>query len=218
MTIPKTKFSKRRIAMLTATCIIMVMSVTSIISCSSKPITDTSQANDAGKLTSETNPNVTGLSADSAPITAEKAKEIALSHAGIAAADTTLIRAELDRDDGRQVYEVEFYSGNTEYDYDIDSTTGEVVSVDKDIENYMIPDGNQSLNGDAGITAEKAKEIALSHAGITAADATLIKAELDRDDGKQEYDVEFNHGRTEYHYEIDAATGEIISFESEMKN
>ena len=56
------------------------------------------------------------------------AKEIALAHAGLKESDVDFIRVRLDYDDRRQEYEVEFYRGNVEYDYDIDALTGEIVS------------------------------------------------------------------------------------------
>lgn len=68
----------------------------------------------------------------------------------------------------------------------------------------------------AKITAAKAKEIARNHAGITAANATFIKAQLDYDDGMQTYEVEFYSGRMEYEYEINAVSGAIISHSAEM--
>lgn len=35
-------------------------------------------------------------------------------------------------------YEVEFYSGTTEYDYDIDAVTGAILSSDRELENFQI--------------------------------------------------------------------------------
>ena len=56
----------------------------------------------------------------STSITEEQAKEIAASHAGVAVADLTFHSVSLEEDDGRRVYDVEFYSGSTEYDYEDD--------------------------------------------------------------------------------------------------
>ena len=39
--------------------------------------------------------------------------------------------------------------------------------------------------------------------------------ELDEEDGKLVYEVEFKAGGTEYDYEIDAATGTILQQEAE---
>ena len=69
----------------------------------------------------------------------EAAKQIALADAKVALKDVTFIKAELDNEDGRAVYEIEFYSGNVEYDYNIDALSGEIISNDFDIEDYSIP-------------------------------------------------------------------------------
>ncbi|MBQ1934111.1 MAG: PepSY domain-containing protein, partial [Clostridia bacterium] len=41
------------------------------------------------------------------------------------------------------------------------------------------------------------------------------KTELDKDDGKYVYEVSFKKDGVEYDYEIDAASGKIIEFDSE---
>ncbi len=69
----------------------------------------------------------------------EAAKQIALADAKVALKDVTFIKTELDNEDGRAVYEIEFYSGNVEYDYDIDALSGEIISNDFDIEDYSVP-------------------------------------------------------------------------------
>ena len=65
------------------------------------------------------------------------------------------------------------------------------------------------------ITAEDAKAIALSHAGLTAEQADLVRSFIEADDGILLYEVEILVGSTEYDYEINAVTGEILSFEKE---
>ncbi len=66
-----------------------------------------------------------------ADITPEDAKQAALKHAGIEESQIRDLEIDLDRDNGRLIYEVDFISGNTEYDYDINAETGEVISADK---------------------------------------------------------------------------------------
>lgn len=66
-----------------------------------------------------------------AGITANDAKNAALSHAGLEESQVSNIDIDLDRDNGVLIYEVDFNSGNTEYDYDINAETGEVISADK---------------------------------------------------------------------------------------
>ena len=51
----------------------------------------------------------------------------ALKDAGVAEADATELKAELDPDDAVVHYDVEFKAGGMEYDYEIDAATGEVL-------------------------------------------------------------------------------------------
>ena len=151
----------------------------------------------------------------SADIGAEKAKSIALKHAGVAASDTVFLYAKLDYENGLRVYDVEFFSGNKEYDYEINAATGDIVSFDQDIEWYAAGGYQAQANTDIG--AEKAKSIALEHAGVAAADTVFINVELDYDDGMRVYDVEFFSGNKEYDYKIDAASGAILGFDFDVE-
>ena len=190
---------------------------------------------DAGiSMNKETRPG------DKKQIGVEAAKQIAFAHAKVALKDVTFIKAELDTEDGRAVYEVEFYSGNVEYDYDIDALSGEIISNDFDIEDYSIPAQSAAApqqtevsqqtaaapaptapaantpSRDIGI--ERAKQIALSHAGLSQGSVSFVKAELDHEDGVKVYDIEFYSGNVEYDYEINAATGAIISVDRDIEN
>ena len=149
-------------------------------------------------------------------ISADRAKQIALNDAGVKEANAVFLRANLDWDDGRMKYEVEFYSGTTEYDYDIDAVTGAILSSDRELENFQIwnngtsrPSGNGS-NSSSGdyITAERAQQIALAE---TPSGSTVVKCQFDWDDGRAQYEVEIRNGWTEYEFEIDAVTGTIFS-------
>ncbi len=151
----------------------------------------------------------TSTSTSSTDIGAEKAKEIALQHAGVSASNATFIKAERDYDDGKLTYDVDFYAGNKEYDYEILAADGTILSYDADIEGYRIPSSSSSSN----IGAEKAKQIALQHAGLSASDVNFVKVEFDYDDGRAEYEIEFHHNFREYEYTIDAASGTILEAE-----
>ena len=63
------------------------------------------------------------------------------------------------------------------------------------------------------ISAPHAENIARNHAGVTENDVIMERTELDHDDGLVHYDVGFRLGHYEYDYEIDAGTGEILSWE-----
>lgn len=62
-------------------------------------------------------------------ITREEAQEAALAHAELAADDVVKLKAELDRDDGITCYEVEFETGDAEYEYKISAQDAAVISV-----------------------------------------------------------------------------------------
>ena len=151
-------------------------------------------------------------STSSTDIGAEKAKEIALQHAGVSASNAVFVKAEREYDDGRLTYDVDFYAGNKEYDYEILASNGTILSYDADIEGYRIP-STTSTSSSGYIGVERAKEIALQHAGLSASGVTFVKAELDYDDGRAEYEIEFHHNFREYEYTIDAASGTILEAE-----
>ena len=68
------------------------------------------------------------------------------------------------------------------------------------------------------ISKEEARNIALSHAGLSANDVTHLKAEFDFDDGVPEYEVDFRHGGYEYDYDIHAETGKIRSWDKDRED
>ena len=74
---------------------------------------------------------------------------------------------------------------------------------------------NNIVNNTGNISLDKAKEIALSHAGLSADQVTFVKVNMDFDDGIQKYEIEFYYNYREYSYEIDANTGNILSYEQD---
>ena len=71
-------------------------------------------------------------SSSSGDIGSAKAKSIALSHAGVSESQTTEMKVQQDRDDGRLEYEVEFKSGGKEYEYTIDAASGTILDYEID--------------------------------------------------------------------------------------
>ncbi len=62
----------------------------------------------------------------------DQAKQAALNYAGVNPAEAVFTKAYQGWDDGRAVYEIAFYAGNTEYDMDVDVNTGRVTDFDMD--------------------------------------------------------------------------------------
>lgn len=73
--------------------------------------------------------------------------------------------------------------------------------------------GSQAAASNEYIGEEKAKEIALNHAGVSEADAGFVKGKFEYDDGTAVYEIEFYSGKTEYEYKINAVSGEIIEYD-----
>ena len=150
----------------------------------------------------------------SADIGESAAKAAALKHAGLSESQVTGMKVQRDRDDGRLEYEIEFWSGSTEYDYTINAADGTVLGADKETHassNSGSSNTSSSSSGDIG--SAKAKSVALSHAGVSESQTTEMKVQQDRDDGRLEYEVEFKSGGKEYEYTIDAASGTILDYE-----
>ena len=144
----------------------------------------------------------------------EAAKLAALNHAGLKSDEVNFVHAHLESDDGIWQYDIEFHKDTTEYDYDIDALTGEVLSFDHDAEYYHHA---QAANaGSEQITEEQAKQLALQHAGVAEKDARRLQIKFDYDDGRGEYEVEWYVGRTEYSCDVDAVTGAILSYDKEL--
>lgn len=154
-----------------------------------------------------------GAAQDNGYIGEDAALSAALTHAGLAESNLQGSRIKLEYEDGRAVYDVEFYcrtdTDTTEYDYEIDAATGEILAYDYDAENYTVTAGTP-------VTAQEAKQIALNHAGVAEADTRSMEMETDRDDGRTVYEFSWKVGFTEYEYDIDADTGAILSFSREQ--
>ncbi|MBP3887036.1 MAG: PepSY domain-containing protein, partial [Cellulosilyticum sp.] len=113
-------------------------------------------------------------------------------------------------------------------DYEISAIDGKIIKYDHEIE-YANSQNNvatntqgstqnnatNNTNSTANISADKAKQIALSHAGLTSSQVTFKRTELEFDDGISKYEVEFYYNNREYSYEINAKTGAILSYEQD---
>ena len=151
--------------------------------------------------------------APAAAIADAQAWSSAPAPAGVAESDAKFYRVERDSDDGRAVYEVEFYSGNTEYDYEISAETGEILSYDSDIEGWAAQSGN--AEGSA-VTLEQARALVAER--IPGVSADSVQIEQDREDGRTVYEGEVYYDRTEYEFEIDASTGSFIKWSVDYRD
>ena len=142
----------------------------------------------------------------------DAALSAALKAAGLSKDQVKNIEIELDYEHGVMVYEVEFDRGFDEYSYDIDAKTGEVVAYDNDDDD----DKNVNVPAEDVIGKDAAKSAALKHSGLTAAQVTELSVELDRENGKTVYEVEFKSAGYEYSCEIDAVKGTVLYSNKEL--
>ena len=142
--------------------------------------------------------------------TMDSAKVIALTDAGLTEEEVTFTKEKLDWDDGVAVYDIDFYTADREYEYEINAATG--VIMDRSVELFRHPGGagTASLIGE-----EKAKETAAAHAGFSVDEVFFTKIKLEEEDGRLEYEIEFYKERIEYEFTIDAAAGTVLEYESE---
>ena len=128
----------------------------------------------------------------------------------------TGLRTERDNRRGRETYEIEFYRGAAEYEYEIDRNTGEILSYQYDVEGTAASGETAAPSaGEAGISEDDAVAIALRHAGQDADSVSGLRWERDRENGRAVYEVSFYVGPVEYDYHIAASDGEILSVETE---
>ena len=110
------------------------------------------------------------------------------------------------------VYDIYFYDSEKEYELSIDVNTKEVVVYKEDY--LKIDNSSNNTTVDNGyIGVERAKQVAAEHAGLNISDVVFSKAELDVDYNISTYEIEFYYNYSEYDYEIDAVTGEILKYE-----
>ena len=142
--------------------------------------------------------------------TMDSVKSIALADAGLTESDVTFTKEKLDWDDGVAVYDIDFFTADMEYEYEIDAATG--VIMDKSAEAFRNPG---TVGTDTLIGEDEAKEIAVTHAGFTTTEVFFTKINLEKEHGYTEYEIEFYKDRVEYEYTIDASTGAVLEYDSE---
>lgn len=166
-----------------------------------------------GTATTPTPSPVVSTTPTTGDIGLEKAKSIALADAGLTASQVTFTKAQQDWDDGRMVYDVDFYTSTAKYDYEI-AADGTVLQ--REQEKFVTgtsSTGTGTTNNGSYIGVEKAKSIALANAGLSASQVTFVKAQQDWDDGRMEYEIEFYYGGMKYEYTILATNGTILDMD-----
>lgn len=173
---------------------------TQTVAPSAVPSTDTSTA------PAQTAPNT---NTSTGAVDEAKAQEIALAHAGIKAADAAITKSKLDYDDGRQVYEIEWYANGAKYDYEVAVATGEIINSGYEAKT-VVGTGNS-----ATVSEVTAKQTALARVS-GAMEKDIYEWKLDYDDGRPEYEGKIIYDGSEYEFTIDATAGTITGWDAEV--
>ena len=170
------------------------------------------------KLSVEELKDLAEAGAPAMPIGMDAARTAAEEYAGMTALDSVTAEVDSELDESPAHYEVELHTAWGEFEYLVDAYTGKVLSGQKDLP-ATAPVGDETAKpiaptGDIGHA--KAKSIALNPAGGSESKANDMDTELDDDDVRRIYEVEFKSGNMEYDYEIDASSGAILKHEAEL--
>ena len=173
------------------------------------------------KLSVEELKDLAEAGAPAMPIGKDAAAYAAEQYAGTTALDSVTAEVDSELDESPAHSEVELHTAWGEFEYLVDAYTGKVLSGQKDLlaaastpNAAAKPSAPSEAAQDIGYA--KAKSIALNHAGVSENEAYDMEIELDDEDGKLVYEIEFKSGNMEYDYEINAASGAILKHETEI--
>lgn len=173
------------------------------------------------QLTIEELNDLIQLGSPAMPIGIEQAAQIVREAAGAFDTNSVAIEVDPELDEDVPHYEVELsQSGHDEREYWVDAFTGEILIGDPAIlppsspaeHEQSAPENSSSV----GIGPEQARNIALTHAGVSESQVSGLQIQHDQDDGHLEYEVEFCTGSMEYEYTIDGSTGKILKYDCEQ--
>ena len=172
------------------------------------------------KLSVEELKDLAEAGAPAMPIGTAKAMDIAAAafdKASTAKMAYSEVDPELDESPAHYEVEIRSQSGE-EFEYKVDAYTGAILESKREAadgtEVPVVQPSKPAASGDIGYA--KAKSVALNHAGVSEGKAYDMDIELDDEDGRLIYEVEFKSGGREYSYEIDASSGAILKHEAEL--
>lgn len=202
--------------------------------------TQTPQASDVEEPKESTQPEAPVATAVPTPavtatptIGADAAAEAALKHSKVNEKDADVSSVLLVEQNSMMLYEVCFSTKNNQYEYLLDASTGRVESWRKAAIAEAVTEPAVAASGELKPTAspeptatpapeknatvligeDEAKKLAMGHANITEKDLSSIECKLELDGLSLIYDIEMKTKLMEYDYEVDAISGEIISFD-----
>ena len=142
-------------------------------------------------------------------ITEQEARNLVLAQVPGA----TIVEFERDTDDGRAIYKGEAVLDGREYEFEIDASTSAFLKWDADDVDDGRQGGSSTSAGQTALDEDGARALVLARIP----GATIVEFERDSDDGRTIYKGEAVLDGWEYDFEIDAASGEFIKWESDNR-
>ena len=114
---------------------------------------------------------------------------------------------DLDIDSG--LYEVDIYYQNQEYEFKIDAKNAENTTNQENTTTQSTPSPSSSTE----VTEQEAKNIAFTDANVKESDVQRLRVEKEEDDQRIVYEIDFQYGKYEYDYKIQASDGQILEYD-----
>lgn len=162
----------------------------------------------------QTDPSLIVTETAPGSISMDTAKSIAMNDAGVSGEAFSYSAAKLDWEDGRQVYDVDFFVNGIEYEYEILASDGSILKKKQDAE-WGKNSGNPGGSVAGQLTMDQARQKVAER--IARVDPASVYIKEDYDDGRLKYEGEVYHNQRKYEFELDAATGAFTDWEEEVK-
>lgn len=162
-------------------------------------------------------PSNTNTATNTSSVSDQRAKEIALANAGLKESEITGFRYEKEYDDGVVKYEMKFYVGNVEYEYEINANTGTIIKAEKEIDDDYRPAASAPSSNSSYTPNTTGSDYKVENGTVYEYDDGKWEPEYDKkeengvvyeyDDGKWEADSK-TEGNVTYDYDDDTGTWE----------
>lgn len=138
-------------------------------------------------------------------ISKEQAEIIVLENADMEAKDISRLKTKIENYYGKDIYDIEFYADNKEYNYNVDMYGGEILAMDYEIDKKYYA----KLSGKP---VDEAGAIELVKAQIPNCTTGDIKLKLEHDDDYLQYEGRAQVNGILYEFTIDKNTGTFVEW------
>ncbi|MEG0292286.1 MAG: PepSY domain-containing protein [Anaerovoracaceae bacterium] len=142
-------------------------------------------------------------------ISIDKARTIALKDAGLEENQVIFGKSAFDNEDN--AYEIAFYRGTQQYDYELDKK-GKIISGEKEALDTEYVSGATPKKSEESIGEKAIREAVLKDSNLKEADVVFIGIESETNNGDLVYTVQYisKSDNTKTTYLVNGTTGEII--------